>query len=78
MPNSLAPRLLWVCHDLQVSDVLGRRFPAAIGKAAAWTGALTGSMPTESHPTPPQRDAALRMLEASEIVLGVGVWTVGP
>jgi hypothetical protein len=52
MPNSLALWLLWVCRDLQVSDVLAMRL-AVVGKTTAWTGAHAGSMPTKSH-TPPR------------------------
>jgi hypothetical protein len=32
MPNSLALWLLWVCRDLPVSDVLGRRLAAPLAR----------------------------------------------
>jgi hypothetical protein len=66
-----------VGRDPQVSDV-----PLRGGSrrhwtgTAAWTGALAGSMLTKSHTYPVSGGAALRhlMLEASVVVLGVGVW----
>jgi hypothetical protein len=60
MPNSLALWLLWVCRDLQVSDVLAMRL-AVVGKTTAWTGAHAGSMP---HPV--SGSAALTALDASK------------
>ena len=70
MPNSLALWLLWVCRDLQVSDVLGRRQDHGLDRSARGLDAYQ-----QPHPTPCRAVPRLMqlLLQASDVVLGVGV-----
>ena len=71
--NSLAPMPYAVGRDLQVSDVL-----LTGGSRRHWQDRgldLAGSMRTKSHTLPVSGGAALlHLVQASVVVLGVGVW----
>ena len=63
MPNSLALWLLWVCRDLQVSDVLGRRLAAPLARPRLGPERTRARCLPKATPHPVSGGAALTALE---------------
>jgi hypothetical protein len=66
MPNSLALWLLWVCRDLQVSDVLGRRLAAPLARPRLGPERTRARCLPKATPHPVSGGAALTALGASK------------